>query len=183
MKCFLDIIKTHKSYINCFCFSVAQSCVILQSHGLQHARLSCPSLSPGLCSNSCSLSWWHHPTILSSVAPFSCPQSFPASQCVGSSHQVAKVLKLQLQHQSFQWMFRTDFLYDWLVESPCCPRDSQESSPTPQFKSISSSVPHLLALQNYVFSVLFHSFYHLIPVTNQWGREGRYYSRITDEEA
>ena len=41
---------------------------------------------------------------------------------VSSSHQVAKVLELQLQHQSFQWIFRVDFLYDWLVWSPCCPR-------------------------------------------------------------
>ena len=57
-----------------------------------------------------------------------------------SSHQVAKVLEFQLQHQSFQWILRTDFLKNWLVGSPCCPRDSQESSPTPQFKSISSSV-------------------------------------------
>ena len=39
-------------------------------------------------------------------------------------------------HQSFQWIFRTDFLQDWLVWSPCCPRDSEESSPTPQLKSI-----------------------------------------------
>ena len=45
-------------------------------------------------------------------------------QWVSYSHQVAKVLELQLQHQSFQWIFRTDFLYDWLVGSPCCPRDS-----------------------------------------------------------
>ena len=60
-------------------------------------------------------------------------------QWVSSSHQVAKVLELQLQHQSFQWLFRTDFLWDWLVWSPCSPRDSQESSPTPQFKSINSS--------------------------------------------
>ena len=59
---------------------------------------------------------------------------------VSSSHQVAKVLELQLQHQSFQWIFRVDFLEDWLVWSPCSPRDSQESSPTPQFKSINSSV-------------------------------------------
>ena len=52
----------------------------LQSHGLQHARLPCPSPSPGICSNSCPLSWWCHPTISSSVIPFSsCPQSFPAS--------------------------------------------------------------------------------------------------------
>ena len=59
---------------------------------------------------------------------------------VSSSHKVARVLELQLQHQSFQWIFRTDFLYDWLVWSPCCQRDSQESSPTAQFKSIYSLV-------------------------------------------
>ena len=57
-----------------------------------------------------------------------------------SSHQVAKVLEFQLLHQSFQWIFRTNFLQDGLVGSPCSPRDSQESSPTPQFKSINSSV-------------------------------------------
>ena len=48
---------------------------------------------------------------------------------------MAKVLDFQLQHQSFQLIFRTDLLEDWLVWSPCSPRDSQESSPTPQFKS------------------------------------------------
>ena len=59
---------------------------------------------------------------------------------VRSLHQVAKVLEFQLQHQSFQWTPRTDLLQDGLVGSPCSPRDSQESSPTPQFKSINSSV-------------------------------------------
>ena len=59
-------------------------------------------------------------------------------QWVSSSHQVVKLLEFQLQHHSFQWKFRTDFLQDWLVWSPCSPRDSQESSPTPQFKSINS---------------------------------------------
>ena len=49
------------------------------THGLQDARLPCPPLSPIVCSNSCPLSWWHHPTILSSVVPFSCLQPFPAS--------------------------------------------------------------------------------------------------------
>ena len=71
------------------------------------------------CSNSCPSSWWCHPTISSSVIPFSsCLQSFPASgsfQWVSSSHQVAKVLKFQPQHQSFQWIFRTvSFRIDWL---------------------------------------------------------------------
>ena len=61
------------------------------------------------------------------------------SQWVNSSHQVAKVLEFQLQHQSFQWTTRTDLLQDRLVGSPCSPRDSQESSPTPQFKSINFS--------------------------------------------
>ena len=51
----------------------------LRPHGLQHARLPCPSPSPGTCSNSCPLSWCCHPTISSSVVPFSCLQSFPAS--------------------------------------------------------------------------------------------------------
>ena len=52
----------------------------LWPHRLQHARLPCPSLSPRVCSNSCPLSWWWHPTISSSVTPFSsCPQSFLAS--------------------------------------------------------------------------------------------------------
>ena len=76
-------------------------------------------------------------------------------QWVSSSYQVAKVLEPQFQHQSFQWIFRADFLCDGLVGSPCCPRDFQESSPTPQFKSINSSVlsfhcgPALISIQDY----------------------------------
>ena len=60
-------------------------------------------------------------------------------QWVNSSHEVATVLEFQLQHHSFQRNPRTDLLQNGLVGSPCSPRDSQESSPTPQFKSISSS--------------------------------------------
>ena len=64
-----------------YCCSVAQSCGLLWPHGLHHTRLSCPLLSPGGCSNSCPLSRWCHPTVSSSVAPFSShPQSFPASR-------------------------------------------------------------------------------------------------------
>ena len=62
-----------------FSYSVVSD--FLQPHEWQHARLPCPSLSPGICSNSFPLSWWCHPTISSSVSPFSsCPQSFPASE-------------------------------------------------------------------------------------------------------
>ena len=65
-------------------------------------------------------------------------------QCVSSSHQVAKELELQLQHQSFQRNPRADLLQNELVGSRCSPRDSQESSPTPQFKSIYSSALNFL---------------------------------------
>ena len=58
---------------------------------------------------------------------------------VTSLHQGAKVLEFQPQHQSFQWTPRTDLPQDGLFGHPCSPRDSQESSPTPQFKSINSS--------------------------------------------
>ena len=86
----------------------------LWTHGLQHTRLPCPSLTPGAYSNSCRLSWWCHRTISSSVAPLSshlqsflASGSFPMNQLF---HQVATVLEFHLQHQSFQWIFRTDFL-------------------------------------------------------------------------
>ena len=108
----------------------------------QHARPPCPSQTPRVYSNPCLSSQWCHPTISSSVDPFSCPnpsQYQGLFQWVNSSHEVAKILDFQLQHQSFQWTPRTDLLQDGLVGSPCSPRDSQESSPTLQFKSIHSS--------------------------------------------
>ena len=112
-------------------------------HGLQHARLPCPSPFPRVCSNSCPYSRWCHPTISSSVVPIS--SGFNLSlhqglfQWVSSSHQVAKVLEFQLHHHSFQRNPRVDLLQNGQVGSPCSPRNSQESSPTPQFKSINSS--------------------------------------------
>ena len=101
--------------------SVQFSCSVVSDslwpHGLQHARPPCPSSTPGVYSNSCPLSWWCHPTIASSVIPFSShlQSFFNLSQhqglfkWVSSLHQVAKVLAFQLQPQSFQWIFRTDF--------------------------------------------------------------------------
>ena len=71
-----------------------------------------------------------HPLPSSSPA-FNLSQHQGLFQRVSSLHQVAKVLEFQLQHQSFQWIFRTDFFWDGLDGSPCSPRDSQESSPTP----------------------------------------------------
>ena len=78
------------------------------------AALPCPSLSPWVWSNSCPLNWWCYLSISSFAAPFSFYfQSFQHQsifQCVISSHQVADILERQLQHQSFQWIFRVDFL-------------------------------------------------------------------------
>ena len=66
------------------------------------------------------------------------------SQWVNSSHEVAKVLEFQLRHHSFQRNPRAELLQNGLVGSPCSPRDSQESSPTPQFKRINSLALSLL---------------------------------------
>ena len=83
-----------------------------------------------------------HP--LSSPSPGPNPSQHQSLfQRVSSSHEVAKVLEFQLQHHSFQRTPRAD-LQSGLVGSPCSPRDSQESSPTPQFKSVNSLVLSLL---------------------------------------
>ena len=114
----------------------------LQSHEPQHARTPCPSPTLGVHP-----SHWVDDTIQPSHPPSSpSPPALNLSQhltlfkWVSSLHQVAKVLEFQFQCQSFQWTPRTDLLEDGLGGSPCSPRDSQESSPTPQFKSIISLV-------------------------------------------
>ena len=117
-------------------------------HGLKHARLPCPSPAPGACSNSCPLSQWCHSTISFSVVPFSsCLQPFLASgsflrgqffasggQSIGVSASTS-VLSMNIQ----DW-----FLLGLTVWSLWSPKHSQESSPTPQFKSINSSALSLL---------------------------------------
>ena len=79
-------------------------------------------------------------------------QHWSVFQWVSLSHQMAKVL--MLQHQSFQWIFRTDFLWDWLVWSPCSPRDSQEFSPTPQ-------------------SILWHSTFFVVQLSHPYMTTGK----------
>ena len=126
---------------------------------LQQARLPCSSLSPRACSDSCPLSWWCHPTISSSViAFFSCFQSFPASgsfsisrlfasggQSTGASAS-ASVPPVNIQNWFPLGLIGLIF---------CNPRYSQESSPTPQFKSMSSSVLSLLYLWICLYWVFF----------------------------
>ena len=92
-----------------------------------------------VCSNSCPLTQWYHPTVSSSVASFSsCPQSFPASGSFPMSQFFASGgLSIRVSASVFP-LFRVDFLSNWLVWS-CCPRDSQDSSSVPQLESINSS--------------------------------------------
>ena len=121
----------------------------LWSHGLQHTRPPCPSPSHRVCPSSCLLHQWCCPVISSSDALFSfCPQSFqtsgtfPMSQLLTSEDQnigasaSASVLPVNIQAWSP--------LKDWLVWSPCCPGDFQESFPEPQLEGINSLALHLL---------------------------------------
>ena len=132
----------------CCCYSVAQSCLTLCDLWTAESRPPCASPTPWVCSNSYPLSRWYRPTISPFVAPFSsCLHSFPASgsflmsQFFASGGQSivvsasASVLPMNIQ----DW-----FPLEWTAWVSCSPRDSQESSPTPRFKSINSSMPSLL---------------------------------------
>ena len=129
-KCHISILKRlggklfsffpkHASLPLCHCYSVAKSSDSLQLHELRHARLLCPLLSPRVRSYSCPLSQWCHPTTSSSVTPFSSfPQSFPASGSFPVSWLFASGgHRIGASAQSFQWIFRVDFLLDWLIWS------------------------------------------------------------------
>ena len=128
----------------------------LQPHGLQHARLSCPSLSPRVCSNSCPSSRWCHPTISCSVVPFSCLQSFPES--VFSSESVLHASWPKYWSFNFstspsnEYSGLISFRMDWLdllvvqgtLKNLLQKQTKKESSPAPQFESINFSVLSLL---------------------------------------
>ena len=111
--------------------------------GLQYARLPCPSPTPRAYSSSCPLSRWCHPSISSSVIPFSFHlQSFPASGCFPMSQFFASggqsIGASAPACPSNEYSELISFTMDWL--DFCSPKDSQESSPAPQFKSINSSL-------------------------------------------
>ena len=103
-----------------------------------------PSPTPGAYPNPCPVSQWCHPTIWSSVVPFSsCPQCLPTSESFPMSHLFAsdgQSIGVSASASVLPMNTRTYLLQDGMVGSPCSPRDSQESSPTPQFRSIHYSV-------------------------------------------
>ena len=123
----------------------------LQPHGPQHARPPCPSPTPRVYSNSSPLSRWCHPTISSPVIPFfSCPQSSPASRSFQMSQLfVSDGQNIGVSASTSVLPMNTQ---DW---SPCSPRGSQESFPTPQFKSINSLALSFLYSPNVI--ILDHS--------------------------
>jgi len=159
--CFFYIMlkKINRKKYSLLCTSTLQTFVVVQLFSqLSHVWLF---VTPWTAAHQASLSITNSQSLLKllsikSVMPSNhlilccplhlLPSIFPSIRVFSneSSHQVAKVLELQLQHQFFQWIFRVDFLQDWLVWSPCNPRDSQESSPAPQFKSINSWALSLL---------------------------------------
>ena len=128
--------------------SVPQSCLTLGDPMDCHTP-GCLLLSPGVCSNSCSLSWWYHPTISSSFVPFS--SCLYLSQHQDLFEWISSLIRWP-KYWSFSFSISPSneysglipFTINWfdLLEIP--PRDSQESSPTPQFKSINSLVLSLL---------------------------------------
>ena len=121
----------------------------LLCHGLQHTRLPCPSLSSRVCSNSCPLSWWYHPTISCSVIPFfSYPQSFPASGsfpvnwlCIRWSKYWSFSFSISLSNE---YSGLISFWIDWFDLLAVQGTLRSLPSPAPQFKSISSSALSLL---------------------------------------
>ena len=129
-------------YITSVQFSHSVLSNSLQPHGLQHSRLPCPSPTPRVYSNLCPLSWWCHPTISSSVASFSpCLQSFPASGSFPVSHfftSGGQSIGVSASTSVLPMNILISFRMDWL-DLLAVQGTLQESSPTPQFKSINSS--------------------------------------------
>ena len=128
-------------------FSCSVESDSLQPHGLQHARPPCLSPTPQACSNLCPSSQWCHPTISSSVIPFSsCLQSFPASGSFQMSYfePGGHIIGDSASSSVLPMNIHGRFPLGLTVWSPCCPRNSQESPPTPYFKSINYSVLRFL---------------------------------------
>ena len=131
------------NYLKIFCCSFSVMSDSLWPHELQHSRLPGPlpwpwsllkPMSIELVMPSNHLILCHPLLLLPSIFPSIRVFSNESVLCI----RWIKNWSFQLQHQSFQWIFRVNFLWDWLVWSPCYPRDSQESSLS-QFESINSS--------------------------------------------
>ena len=131
----------------------------LWPHGLQHARLPCPSLSSRVCSNSCPFIWWYHPTVSSSVILL-LPSIFPSIRVFPKSAvhiRCPKYWSFSFSiNPSKEYSELISFKIDWL-DLLAFLRDSQESSPAPQFENINSLAlsllygPTLTSVHDYTF--------------------------------
>ena len=135
--------KSHIHFLNqLLLFSHKALSNSLQSHGVQHSRLLCPTLSPRVCSNICPLSWWCHPTIspchaflllpsiFHSISVFSCELALCNRWPKHWSWSFSFIISPSSEYSGL-----ISFNIDW---SPCSPRDSQESSPAPQLENTNS---------------------------------------------
>ena len=145
----------------CCCCSVAQSCVTL----CDLMNCSTPGFPvlhhPGACPNSCPLSPWYHPTLSSSVIPFSsCLQSFPASGSFPMSQFFASGdQRIGASASVFPVNIQGWFPLRLTGLTSCCPRDSQESSPTSQLKA---SVLQCSAFFIFQLVLLLNYFFHSV---------------------
>ena len=142
--------------------------ISLRPHGLQHARLPCPLLTPRACSNSCPLSQWCHATISSSVAPFSsCPQSFPTSMSFlmsQSLHQVAKVLELSFSFSpSNEYSRLISVTIDWL-----------------DLLAVQGTLRSLLQHHSSKASILLHSAFFIVKLSHPYMTTGKNSFDYTD---
>ena len=144
-----------------FLFSHSAKSDSLWPHGLQHARLSCPSPCHRACSSSCPLSPWCRPTISSSVMSF--PSAFNLSQhqglfkWVSSLHQVAKVLEFQLQNQSYhEYPGLISFRMDWL-----------------DLLAVQKSLKSLLQHHSSKASILWHSAFFMLQLSHPYMTTGK----------
>ena len=158
MRIFLAEFMIWRFYFLFINFWVGNNCSKMFIYQFSSGQFSCSVMSDSLWLMACSTTGFqvHHqlpeltqthvhqvgdviqasPSQTSPSPPaFNLSQHWGLFQGLISSHEVAEILVFQLQYQSFQWLSKTDFLYDGLVGSPCSPRDSQESSPTPQSKA------------------------------------------------
>ena len=137
-------------------------CDSLQPHGLQHTRLPCLSPSLWVCPNSCPLSWWCYATSYP-LSPSSPPFALNLSQheglfrWVGSSLQVAKVLELQCQHQSFQWIpGLISFRIDWF-----------------DLLAVQGTLKHLLQYDSSKTSILWCSAFFMVQLSHPYMTTGK----------
>ena len=146
--------------------SVQFSCSVvsdsLRPHGLQRCRSPCPSPTPGVYSNSCPSSWWCHPTISSSVVPFSCLQSLPASgsfqmsQFFTSGGQSIGVSASAWNSCSNEYSGLNSFRMDWL-----------------DFLAVQGTLKSLLQHQSSKASILWHSAFFIVQLSHPYMTTGK----------